>query len=204
MGEERFVEDIGMFCLDRPMSSCKHATDFCRKHCYNLKFYKMFDLSDKDKRLASFWKELDGSQLNRILSRKRRDTSRFRLMSRGEAFKTEDDVNKVVDFAEKNPDTVFWIPTRAWRSARLRSLIEDGLMGRENVRILASTDPTTSEEEQEMLERRGWSTMFFGDNSATEGRVKCPKTWEGKKGYCIGCEKGCFSKGRVDVHMKQH
>ena len=49
-----------------------------------------------------------------------------------------------------------------------------------------------------------WSTMFYGDDSATDGRKKCPKTWQGKKGHCSKCKGGCFSSKQVHIHLKQH
>jgi len=82
-----------------------------------------------------------------------------------------------------------------------------------NLRVLASIDPSNTDEEIRDLETLGVSTMFYGDNEAlnteTGGkRFKCPKTWGGpntKKGACGWCKKGCFRNDKpVHVHLKQH
>ena len=80
-----------------------------------------------------------------------------------------------------------------------------------NVRILASVDPTTTQEEWESLTADGWSTMFFGDNAmrvtpAGNKMFMCPKTHGAKvKGACEVCKRGCFrADKRVDVHLNQH
>jgi len=73
-----------------------------------------------------------------------------------------------------------------------------------NARVVASVDPSNSYGEIEQLEADGFSTMYFGDNKATRGRIKCKKTWEHRNGHCALCRGGCFSKDRVDVYLKMH
>ena len=73
-----------------------------------------------------------------------------------------------------------------------------------NARVQASIDPSNDELEIELLKADGWSTMFYGDDTATDKGFKCPKTWNKAKGHCAVCEKGCFSEKRTDVHLKQH
>jgi len=80
-----------------------------------------------------------------------------------------------------------------------------------NARIQASTDVTTTREEQSSLDAEGWSTMFFGDDEAFKTltgseRHLCAKTWEKDKGACAKrCGKGgCFAKEQTHVHLKQH
>lgn len=125
-------------------------------------------------------------------------------MSYGEAFGCAADVARVRDIASGNPDVVFWIPTRAWRNPEMRAAVDVLRATVPNLRVLASEDPTTTSQEHKALVAEGWSTMYFGDDSATQGRFKCPKTWSHKDGACATCRKGCFSATRVDVHLKEH
>lgn len=213
--ETRYCEDIGMWAIDRSIpESCDHASDFCKATCYNMKLFVAFPrMLAKDVRNEQFWAQLDGKQLHDILKRKRSGKSqRIRLMTRGEAFKDFGDVYKVKDLLESNPDRLFWIPTRAWRSPLHRALIQALIFPIANARLLASTDPTTSSEEWAALRADGWNTMFYGDDTLTQTpngdrMFRCPKTWKGLKGHCDICKAGCFkplSKGRVDVHLSQH
>jgi hypothetical protein len=78
-----------------------------------------------------------------------------------------------------------------------------------NLRLLASTDPTTTEEEYESLVVEGWSTMFYGDPSGPavpsgQKVFACPKTFKKLKEHCAICKGGCFSAKQVHVHLKQH
>jgi hypothetical protein len=218
LNETRFCEDIGMLAIDRPIpETCVHRTSFCDATCYNNKLYRIYPrMRDKDERNEEFWQQLDGEQLAGILSRSRyfkaQEKKRVRLMTRGEAFKDFSDIERVKDLALKNPDTEFWIPTRAWRHPLLRLVIEREIMHLHNVRLLASTDPTTSAEEWESLKLDGWNTMFYGDDDMTvtpngDRMFLCPKTHKKLKGHCGICKAGCFkpqSKGRVDVHLSRH
>jgi len=74
-----------------------------------------------------------------------------------------------------------------------------------NARVLASLDPSNTPEEIADISGK-WSTMFFGDDTpeAMSNRYACPKTHHHATGHCAKCLKGCFGKGRVDVHLKQH
>lgn len=125
-------------------------------------------------------------------------------MTRGEAFKTMGDIDKVAEIARANPGTLFWVPTRAWRSLAHRAKIERILFPIRNIRVQASLDPSNTPEEMESLTATGWSTMFFGDDTATEGRMLCPKTHKGRKGACATCRGGCFSPAQTHVHLLKH
>ena len=46
-------------------------------------------------------------------------------MSRGEAINDISDVFRIKTLCEATPDTVWWVPTRAWRNKGLKELIED-------------------------------------------------------------------------------
>lgn len=201
----RHCKDIGMFALDRPESSCKWATSYCAKYCYNRKLYAAFGhaMRPKDKLNEEAWQTITGEAVAETLNRKRKDTSRFRLMTRGEAFETVNDISRVRSIITANPDRLVWLPTRAWRG-HLRSLIEQHIMPLPNVRLMASIDPSNTPEEIADLTTSGWSTMFFGDDNATEGRFLCPKTHDHQNGHCLTCENGCFSADQVHVHLKSH
>lgn len=203
----RFCKDIGMFSYDRSREfSCVHKTGFCEQTCFNEKLEKAFGhaIGPKDIRNDAYWLILNGRLVKKDLARKRNQTKRVRLMTRGEAFKTAQDVYKVMEICQENPNTIFWIPTRAWRDKGLRSMIETTFALIPNARILASLDPSNTVKEVVGLKARGWSTMYYGDDNATQDRYKCPKTHNHATGHCAKCIKGCFSEERVDVHLKQH
>lgn len=205
--ETRFCKDIGMFAVDRPMASCVHRSEFCRKHCYNGKLYKIYKgMKGKDCRNADFWETLTGQGLADILKGKRHQTKRFRFMTRGEALATMDDVDRVVEICKSNPNTLFWLPTRGWRNADLRPVIEQKLSKIRNLRLMASIDPSNTESEIAGLVAGGWSTMFFGndDHAPIADSVKCPKTWAKKHGHCAKCTGGCFSPKQRHVWLKMH
>uniref|UniRef100_A0A6M3L8B8 Gene product 88 domain-containing protein n=1 Tax=viral metagenome TaxID=1070528 RepID=A0A6M3L8B8_9ZZZZ len=204
--ESRYCEALGLVTIDRPTTSCKYRTAFCRAHCYNLKLYRAFGhtMRPKDARLARLWKHgLDGAYVRRIMATKAHRPNRIRFCSRGEPLATAADIDRFAEIAASCPSYLFWIPTRAWRSPTMRAEIERRLLGLANLRIMASTDPTTSDAELESLRSNGWSTMFFGDDDRDYG-YHCPKTWDRKHGACATCTAGCFSRQRVDVHLKTH
>lgn len=207
----RWCADIGMFAYDRSIpKSCVHATPFCKVHCFNDKLYKYYPgMHGKDILNESYWRDISGARVRTDLAGKRtRQTKRVRLMTRGEGISTHGDINRVRRIAEGNPDTIFWLPSRAWRDDTLCARIVAELFPVPNLRVLASLDPSNSAEEIESLARDGFSTMFFGDDSelATAGRFKCPKTHSHAKGHCAVCStrKGCFSRAPVHVHLKEH
>jgi hypothetical protein len=155
-----------------------------------------------------YWEKLNPDILHEELSHIRVSNNRIRFMARGEAFETEQDVLKVKKLMETTPEYLFWIPTRAWRSSVIRSLIEKEILPLPNSRVMASLDITNTKEEIQKLKNNNWSTMFFGDNNDTEDRVICPKTWSGKgkkatHRQCRTCNL-CFSSERIDVHLKKH
>jgi hypothetical protein len=214
--EMRWCEDIGMFAVDRPIDtipgkaegSCVWATDFCKSKCYNEKLYKLYpDMRLKDIRNEQEWQSASAEDYANSLARKKKQVKRWRLMTRGEAIKDHSDVDRIIAIAEATPDSLLWIPTRAWRDPELRERIRKELMPLKNLAVLASIDPETREEEQSLLDD-GWSTMFFGDDEDTEGRFKCPKTWKKMKGHCGICKAGCFApkllNRQVRVHLSEH
>jgi hypothetical protein len=151
-----------------------------------------------------WWVNSSACEFTEVLRRKRRPIKRFRFSIRGEIFTKREDVFKVKEILELNPDILFWMPTRAWQNWPMRFAIQDHLLNVPNARVMASIDPSADVEAVRSLQKTGWKTAYVGDNSATEGRFKCPKTWKHKKGHCQTCRNGCFSKDRVDVIFKFH
>jgi len=221
----RFCDDIGMFANDRPINdtenhtgSCDHRTPFCDDTCYNVKLYKMYpDMAKRDDRCETIWQSLGKHNVQGIkawLERKRKQTKRVRHMTRGEAIKDVSDVYRVREIALANPDTIWWMPTRAWRNPMLKLMIEQDLMTLPNMAVNASLDPSNTHDEWAMLERDGWNIMFFGDDSLTHSPATnkrmfaCPKTHKGIKGHCADCKAGCFSQAIIGrqqiVHLSQH
>lgn len=212
----RYCSDIAMFAVDRPVTSCIHCTSFCVKNCYNRKLYRIYKaMSSKDVDNEQDWNGDIAKLVQSQLAKSRRDIGRIRLMTRGEALSTLDDFNRVTDICKAIPDTLVWMPTRAWRTYRVERLLELQKECR-NLRILLSLDPT-SFEDKEMARLHsfldaGFSTMFFGDNERSSYTIagreytfkKCAKTWQGKKGHCLKCRGGCFSTRQVHIHLKKH
>jgi len=221
--EMRYCPDIALWAFDRPINdiidaaikgSCVWMSEYCKHTCYNLKLYKLYPaMRTKDIRNERSWQAITGAAVYAFLSRKRKVVKRARFMTRGEAISTYADLTRVKDICESTPEVMWWLPTRAWRDPVLRACIEADLMHIPNLAIHASTDPSTSVEEQAMLDAHGWSTMFYGDDSQLETltghkRFKCPKTHGKVKGACSVCVNGCFkriTKGEtVHVHLSQH
>ena len=220
----RECKDIGMAASDRPINdtknhegSCIHRTDYCDQTCYNIKLYNMYEnMANRDDRCETIWQKLDksNSDFTNFFSRKKYDTSRVRHMTRGEAFKDIRDVYRVKTMCLLNPDILWWIPTRAWRNPRIKSLIEKELMTLDNCAINASLDPSNSEAEWQMLIDDDWNIMFYGDDTLTHDPVygkrmfACPKTHKGLKGHCIDCKAGCFAQKTINrtqiVHLSEH
>lgn len=220
----RFCDDIGMFASDRPINdtenhkgTCVHRTDHCDATCYNVKLYRMYkNMAKRDDRCETIWQKLNVQSMQSVkawLSGKRKQTRRVRHMTRGEAISDIQDVYRIKAMCEATPDTLWWIPTRAWRNVLLRSLIEIELMPLENCAINASFDPSNTDAEWHDIMDAGWNIMFYGDDNRTvapngERMFKCPKTWKKMSGHCADCKAGCFSQktiGRTTVvHLSAH
>ncbi len=217
--------ELGMLTIDRKWgTTCKWRTKFCDKHCYNRGLIDIHpSIKKSGKPDEEFWAGLDGKWLVEFLHSDTFDNwsekmgysaafmrGRIRLATRGETFADLSDVDKVADLLDMNPQTLFWIPTRAWRAEfvngneEMINAIEQTVMVFPNARVLASTDPTNTPDEIALLDQRLWSTMFFGDDYATDGRFKCPKTHKKWKSYCRLCKNGCFSASEVHVHLSEH
>lgn len=210
----QFNRELQMFTIDRPVLSCTHCTSFCRKYCYTHKAYDMYpNMETGDFRSEYVWQHLDPAKLRDELARKKsRDVSVVRLMSRGEAFSELEDIQRVKQLLATNPETAFWIPTRAWRDERFRPLIESEIMPLANAFVSASIDPTSTPEEVRLLKDNGWSLMFFGIDDIGEAEKKfgvefcpCPKTHDKdhQKGICLRCRQ-CFSEKGTAIHLKRH
>jgi hypothetical protein len=210
----RTCESIGMVTIDRARCSCTHATPWCAAHCYNRKIYRTYPatMAGAEQRLEGEWRALTGEQLHAELARKQTAVTRLRLMSRGEAFSEPSDVAKVGDLAAANPSVQFWVPTRAWFSARKGQANWDYIAKLEalsrqypNLLIHASVDPSHPQWAIQMIVGRGWSTMSTGNDQAelVPGSVKCPKTWEHTTGSCATCDI-CFSRAQHHAWLKQH
>jgi len=217
----RFVPDLGMFAFSRGKATCLWSTKWCRKRCYNHKFYrinpKLVDIDQRD----NFW--WSGTRTPDFLTMMEKVgvKDRFRFAVRGEAWTCDDDVERIREIALARKDVTFWIPTRAWRDKDLAPVIGVRLLRLMNVRVMASIDPTTADPfDLQRLQDWGWRMLFAGDNAhgnqclLGEGAVirdpvysryhRCEKTWLDEKGACATCTEGCFSPKRVDVHLKQH
>lgn len=218
----RFVPEIGMLAFSRGMGTCKWATEWCREHCYFKKFYRMgWATPERDKKDNNFWRIVDSDEFVTAVKLEAdfEPVPRFRFSVKGEIWLVRRDVEKVMLIMRGMPETLFWIPTRAWQSGEMADLIERLIFPLPNARVLASTDPTTTLDEFVWLQHRGWSVVFTGDNEdpgqllltphgtqqkRTFGMYRCEKTWDQRSGHCATCDAGCFSPEQVEVHLKHH
>ena len=216
--EIRWCNDIGMFAIDRPIDkSCIWKTEECEETCFNNKLYKLYpNMHKKDIRNEAEWSQINGTALRNTLKRKKKQTKRVRLMTRGESFDSVASVLKVKDLLIKNPDTEFWLITRSWRDMFIAdgdifAAVMEHIRPLHNARLLMSLDKTNSREEWIYLTKvLRLSTMFYDagkrESTPVGGKwFRCPKTFKGLKGHCEICKAGCFNtKKRVDVYLKQH
>ncbi len=210
-------QGIEMWAIDRPVASCTHCTSFCRKHCYTRKAYTQYHhiMPVSDIKNEYRWSMMTGDKIAAEIAGRNqrarvRAVSRVRFCTKGEPFSEIKDIELVKDIAVKNPEVLFWIPTRAWRHQQFRVKIEDTLLDIGNLRIMASLDPSNTRTEAQSLKESGWSTMFFGIDDVEEAEsnfkikfAKCPKTHEGRHGSCQTCGL-CFVKKQINVHLRQH
>ena len=150
--EIRYCEDIGQWAIDRKIStSCVWKTEFCDKTCYNNKLFDIYPaMHGKDDRNENQWKTITGEQFKTVFNRKKKGIkNRFRFMTRGECFDTVESIHKVHDILVNNPDTQFWIITRAWRDAfigdgEVLAAINTLIKPLQNARLQASLDPSNT------------------------------------------------------------
>ena len=172
----------------------------------------------RDIRIEKDWQDLTPKNIHENIAnffkRKRKQTKRKRLNTRGESLKDVKDVYRVKAMCQAMPDDELWIPTKAWRDPIMKVLIEQELMPLPNLALNASTDPSTTKEEWEMLNRDGWNIMFYGDDelnhdpATDEPMFQCPKTKKKIKGHCAICKGGCFSQTTIGkrrtIKLYQH
>ena len=222
MNPIRFTEEIGMYSFSRGRVACRWKTPWCTKNCYNNKFYRMgWSKDEYDEEYNRYWRGVDSHEfvLDVFKANGNEHPARFRFAVCGEIWGKRDDVEKVMLIVQEMPDTLFWIPTRAWHDGNIADLIERIVFPMPNARVLASTDPDTTLDEFVWLRYRGWSIVFTGDNddpnqllltpngvreNKTLGMFRCEKTWDMRKGHCATCDAGCFSPEQVEVHLKWH
>jgi len=219
----RFVKDIGMFAFSRGRGMCRWQTPWCRRNCYNNKFYAVNPKLDAiDKADNDFWRGADSADFVNAIraAADYEDVPRFRFSVRGEIWMGRDDVERVMLIMRYLPDTLFWIPTRAWQDTIMRNFIAKTILPLPNARVMASTDPSITPEDEKYLLKMGYSVLFTGDNDSpdqllltedggttekrTAGMYRCPKTWGDERGHCAVCTEGCFSGKSVAVHLKKH
>lgn len=202
-----YCNDIGMYSIDKALETCIFKTKFCKLNCYNCKLFKMFDnMKLINQALINNWKNFNSETLKNMLGKKYTTISYFRYCTRGESINNVEDIMKIKDIAEKNPEIKFWIPTRAWRTSILRDKIVQELFPVNNIYVLASIDPSNTKKDYDNLV--GWRKMFFGDNNLKDWfstkMYHCPKTFNHLNNVCTTCKMGCFNRTTEIIHLKQH
>lgn len=225
MGHEfiRFIPEIGLWSFSRGRHTCRWQSAWCRRFCYAKKLYALKWANDECDRQDDEWwmtrnAEAIAKEILRVASDDNGPPDRFRFAVKGETWTATCDVVKVGKIASLLPSTHFWIPTRAWHDHAMRNYIERIAAHHPNIHALASVDPDTTLGELAQLRADGWSLVFAGDNGCgqmlldgdsarenpTDGMHRCEKTWEQRSGHCEVCVDGCFSPGRMEIHLKQH
>ena len=66
--EIRHCADIGLWSIDRPRSSCKWASEFCKMTCYNNSIESRFrkSIPVKDQRNETSWNSITGEALKEL------------------------------------------------------------------------------------------------------------------------------------------
>ena len=188
----RQVPDIGLWAVDNGMGNCVWRTEACVA-CYNRKtiIYPS---------MKAAWSPggLDDRNWARTTPASFSGLYRVRLNTRGDAFPNIREVERVAEWIAGNPNTKFWIVTRAWQTGMhgspekwyrintgMMRAIESKIMVYPNAYVQASIDDWTGHH-WEVLRDHGWNTMFF----SREGKpipalekvgsnvVKCRKTWD--------------------------
>ena len=200
----RKCDSIGLWAIDKPISSCKFATSWCKVCCYNKRDYIQYpNMRACESQLGRDWKNLSGEVVRYEIERKPEKITRFRICTRGEPFADISDFSKVADIARCNPTVTFAVPTRSWVNPAYRRKAE-ALRSISNIRRLASVDPSHTKEQADDLWARGWSIMFTGDDTVSRG-YRCPKTWRKDRAInCKTCAGGCFNKRQTFIHLKVH
>ena len=187
----RQCPDIGLWALDNSMKNCVWRTEAC-KDCYNRKtiIYPS---------MKAAWSPggVDDRNWQKATPESFAGLYRVRLNTRGDAFPNIREVDRVAEWVAGNPDTKFWIVTRAWQTGMhgspekwyrlntgLMKAIEDKVMIYDNAFVQASIDDWTGHHWKE-LKDRGWNTMFFsregndipGLGQPGSNAIKCRKTW---------------------------
>ena len=204
-------DDLGLWCFDRdPEVSCVNATAKCLVDCYMIKMRRMFKAIGPRRKMDEIrFHLLTGPIMRHFLARMKKTKhggDKFRWASDGDPCATVADVYRMAGIARATPLTKHWIPTKGHRNPRVREALKRLLRWIPNVRLMASIDTSTTQEEVNALVAEGFSTMFFGDDEASPqpSPVKCAKTWKGIHEHCRVCKVGCFKAGRVDVWLKEH
>ena len=219
----KFIPELGLWSFSRGKHTCRWQSKWCERNCYATKFYKLgWSREEYDRPDDDWWMANDvialSAEILRVTSVDGVPPGRFRFSIKGEIWNHPTDVSKVQGVVQTLSSTRFWIPTRAWRDPQMRDHIQRYVLPELNACVLASVDPDTTPEELAQLRADGWSLVFAGDNArgqmllgakgarpnVTDGMHSCEKTWEHRSGHCATCEEGCFSPGRVEIHLKKH
>jgi hypothetical protein len=120
------------------------------------------NMSVRDDRCETIWQKMTPEEIRSSfyswLSKRKKQTKRVRACTRGEGIKDISDIYRIKEMALEAPDSIIWLPTRAWRNTLLKSLIEIELMPLPNVAVNASLDPSNTKDEWQSLIDSNWST----------------------------------------------
>jgi hypothetical protein len=106
-------------------------------------------------------------------------------------------VERWIEIASDNPETLFWAYTRSWRDISIRLSLEK-LRALPNVQLFASTDESITESLP-----YGWRVAWIqGDPRANSKSLTCPEE-TGKKANCEECGY-CFKGRKGDVTFLRH
>ena len=221
----RQCPDLGLWVTDRGAQTCVWKTKAC-KDCY---VHKSLIYKHTKKAWSPGGK--DDQQWSKLTPDSFKGLNRVRLCTRGEAFPDLESIQLVSTWIEKNPNVLFWIPTRSWKKEDNSGIItlnydyiramQFYLQPLDNSRVMWSMDEYT-EHLWDTANYLGFSTLYYQRHnkpakyfSKSNNVRKCRKTWTklinpktGRpchpKSVCKTCRSGCYEKDRVDVWLMYH
>ena len=204
----------GLWNSSESMESCKRFRSSTCTGCYASNSNKRWKnvLPAFNARVAHAWQALSVNEFNAIWQRKK-DQTRFRMAKQGECLCDYAHIHNVWHIVLSNPQTLWWIPTRAWKDTLLRQRI-DKIRELPNARVMASIDVDyMTRKAVPSLLSDGWKLLFSspGKQANTPGFPEsmfgvpfalCEKTWNADhiKDVCLHCARGCFNRENTHLH----
>ena len=182
-GNNKLDKNIRTFSRT-PIKTCPGATEWCKKHCYDLKSYNRWPSVKKNR----------DNHINSEVPNSQKKAKQIRIHVGGD-FDTIEYIQKWKIIIRNNPDKIFYAYTKSWIIPELKQELES-LRELPNMQLFASIDSSTPTKEYP-----DWRLAFLEDVEEKSGLL-CPEQ-TGKKKSCEDC-KYCFIGKRGNVIFKAH